>query len=864
MFPGNGAGNVCVDSPLRLTFNGAPVIGQGKIKVLDASDNAVVQVVDVAARVATRSIGGLPNFSCETAIVSGNGVTIYLPEGSLAYNRTYYVTIDAGAFKTDNGNYAGIANTTDWRFTTKAAPPAAGTTTLTVAADGSGDFCTVQGAIDRVPDGNTSRMTIFLRRGTYVEIVCCSNKHALTFTGEDREQCVITYANNARFNPASDQGNYRRSVFLAAGCNDLVIGNLTIRNTTPSGGSQAEALILNGGPASRALVADVNLYSFQDTLQINGQAYVNSCFIEGDVDFMWGQGPCFFENCRCHGTRSRAYFTQVRNPSANHGFVYHHCTFDGPQGVTGMYLARIDPARFPHSEVVLLDCALGPAVSPLGWLLNDDKRGATAPSAPPDLHFWEYNSHGPGGNAVDVSRRLDKSRQLRSGDDARLIADYSTPSFVLGNNWEAQSDPDLPPEAAGGDSGASPALNWPAAALPKVPDKTFSIADFGAVADGKTPATDALVKAIEAAHQAGGGTVRVPAGRYVTSPFSLTSKLNLHLDQGATLLLVNDLQTYPHTARNYTDWITANECTDISITGEGTIDGQGRPWWDKYRKRDGVVPTGLLHRPHMIRLSACSRVLIKDVTLTNSPMFHLVPDDCEDVTIDHVTIRAPADAPNTDGIDPSGWNYHISRCTLDVGDDNIAVKGHKSARPGRPACEHLLVENCGFLHGHGMSVGGQTVGGVRGLLVRNCTFDGTEAGIRLKAARGEGGLVEDCSYEKLTMRNVKVPIYITSYYSGVPGDIDSDSAQPVSATTPIWRNIRITDVTAAQCPEAGRVLGLPEMPISDLIFTNVHLSGGRGLRIVRAKHVEFVKSSIKPEQGPALVLHDAEVSGLGP
>ena len=182
----------------------------------------------------------------------------------------------------------------------------------------------------------------------------------------------------------------------------------------------------------------------------------------------------------------------------------------------------------------------------------------------------------------------------------------------------------------------------------------------------------------------------------------------------------------------------------------------------------------------MIRLRDCTRVLVEGVTLTNSPNVHLITDDCEDVTIEGVTIKSPADSPNTDGLNPSGWNYHIARCTIDTGDDNIAIKAHPSRRPDRPSCENMLIEHCTFLHGHGMSVGGQTPGGLRGLVVRDCSFDGTEAGIRLKAPRGDGGLVEDCAYEKLTMKHVKVPIYITSYYPSVPKDVEDDPAQPVT------------------------------------------------------------------------------------
>jgi pectin methylesterase-like acyl-CoA thioesterase len=442
-FPSAGAAGVCPDTPLRLTFDAPVQAGQGKIKVLDASDNSVIQTLDVAVKAATQSIGGLGHFNYDPLIISGNNATIYLRNHSLAYNKTYYVTIDAGAFKTDTGPYPGIANAVAWRFTTRATPPAPGTTRLTVAADGSGDFCTVQGAIDFLPDGNTAPTTIFLCKGAYTELIYFSQKHSLTLTGEDRKQCVIEYANNAIFNPSSEKG-YHRGVFLAAGCRDLVINNLTIRNTTPRGGSQAEALILNGDANSRAIVANVDLYSFQDTLQINGQAYVSKCYIEGDVDFMWGKGPCFFENCHCYATRSKAFYAQVRNPASHHGFVYHDCTFDGPPGVTGMVLNRIAPAAYPNCEVVLLDCVVGPAVSPVGWLLNAAKRGTTVPTTAPDLHFWEFNSHDAAGNAIDLSKRLGVSRELKLPQDAELIANYSKPSFVLGNNWEPQADPSFP------------------------------------------------------------------------------------------------------------------------------------------------------------------------------------------------------------------------------------------------------------------------------------------------------------------------------------------------------------------------------------------------------------------------------------
>jgi pectin methylesterase-like acyl-CoA thioesterase len=425
------AADVCPDMPLHLTFADKVTLGTaGRIQVFDASNNTPVAAIDLSSPIATQTIGGLPNYHYYPVIATGNEATIYFPNHSLGYGKSYYVTIDPSVFPN------GVPNAASLSFTTKPAPPPAGTTRLIVAADGSGDFATVQGAIDFLPEGNTTPSTIFIRKGTYTELIYVANKHAITFQGEDRKEAIIQYPNNAKFNPAP--GVYHRGVFMANHCDDLVLENLTIHNTTPRGGSQAEAIIFNGSPTARAIVSDVDLYSFQDTLQINGQAYINNCRIEGDVDFMWGTGPCYFENCRCITSRPRAFYTQIRNTAKNHGYVYHHCTFDGTSpAITGNYLSRIDPKRFPYSEVVLLDCVLGKSVGPVGWLLNN------SPDAP-NIHFWEFNSRDTAGNPVDVTQRLAASRQLNAVADATTIANYTNPTFVLGNNWS----PQLPAAAA--------------------------------------------------------------------------------------------------------------------------------------------------------------------------------------------------------------------------------------------------------------------------------------------------------------------------------------------------------------------------------------------------------------------------------
>ena len=400
-------------------------------------------------------------------------------------------------------------------------------------------------------------------------------------------------------------------------------------------------------------------------------------------------------------------------------------------------------------------------------------------------------------------------------------------------------------------------------ARPVIPDATFTVTDYGAVGDGKTMSTDAIAKAIDACKSAGGGVVVVPRGTFLTGPFELVGKMNLRVDEGATLRFTDDFDAYPVTNNRHRHAIAGEGLSDLAITGKGSIDGDGGKWWTEFRKVKGTPDEKKQpRRPNLIDLTRCRRVLVQDVLITNSPMFHLVPRDCDDVTIEGARFIAPEDAPNTDGIDPSGHNYLITRCHFDVGDDCIAIKPQHATGGARLSCEDMLITDCTFLHGHGLSIGGQTPGGLRRMTVRNCTFDGTDAGIRMKAPRGQGGLVEDLTYENITMTNVKVPILITSYYPKIPADVQNDSAQAVAATTPIWRNIRISNVTSQSSPIAGQIIGLPEMPVENVVLTNVRISAAKGMQIVNAKAIEFKNSQIDAAKGEPLQTHNADVTGL--
>ena len=392
--------------------------------------------------------------------------------------------------------------------------------------------------------------------------------------------------------------------------------------------------------------------------------------------------------------------------------------------------------------------------------------------------------------------------------------------------------------------------------LPTIPTTVFNITNYGAVGDGKTLNTVAIQKAIDACAAAGGGTVLVPAGKFIFGPIILTSSLNLHLDKGAMLLISDDLKNYPIKSKRYQDCITAANAHDIEISGQGVIDGQGEAWWQAFAANQKMT-----HRPYMAKLSGCTRVYVHDVTFQNSPMFHFVPENCTDVTIEHIKIKSPARAANTDGIDPSGWNFLIADCTIDTGDDNIAIKPAGGRTPGD---KNFLVKNCTFLHGHGMSVGGGTANGLENLTVSNCTFNGTDSGIRIKTPRGNGGLLQNAVYENITMHDVKNPIYINDYYPErtAPKDPATEKAEPVTDRTPITKDIMIRNVTITDSPNAGTIQGLPEAPISNLIFSNANISAKTGMIIYHARGVQFINSKITVADGKSLITYDAEISGM--
>jgi polygalacturonase len=387
-------------------------------------------------------------------------------------------------------------------------------------------------------------------------------------------------------------------------------------------------------------------------------------------------------------------------------------------------------------------------------------------------------------------------------------------------------------------------------------------APYNAVGDGVTTNTTAIQNAINAAALGGktnglsGGTVEIPAAAraYLSGPLTMASYVNLQIDSGAKLQML-PYGSYPG-GSDPTDFISASDLKDIEISGSGTIDGQGAAWWTAYNADNS------LNRPRaMFAPAGCNPVLVRDVTLQNPPNTHLsfrssdhVP--CGNVTVTNITINTPDGTPNTDGMDVSATNVLVVNSSISDGDDHIAI-GDSAAFDG-----NITVTNCLFGTGHGVSIGSYTSGGVSNLMVINCVWNGSENGIRLKSERGRGGLVQSLNYENLSMTNVQWPILIYSYYNYGEGTLldatpymaATDTVQTVNTTTPIWRNIIISNVTATITGGQPPIMiwGLPEMLVSNVTLSAVTITGGtKDCEIYITSGLQFVNSQVPLSAGNA-------------
>jgi polygalacturonase len=380
---------------------------------------------------------------------------------------------------------------------------------------------------------------------------------------------------------------------------------------------------------------------------------------------------------------------------------------------------------------------------------------------------------------------------------------------------------------------------------------------YGAKGDGTTKDTAAIQKAIDDCSAGkGGGTVVLDAGTFLSAPILLKSNMTLELKKDAILLGSPDHQDYAVIQEFRQDGhqalVSALNAQNVSITGEGVIDGNGESWWHAMRgappsaapvnlNNGANVPgsgiaAGQAARPRLVVFDHCKHVSLTGVTVRNSPFWQIVPYYSDDVVIRNIRVTATLPSPNTDAIDPfSSSNVVIDHVYADTGDDDVAIKSGLANSPGGDdPSKNITITDCTFDHGHGVSIGSEIAGGAQNIRVERVKFTGTENGIRIKANRDRGADVGNITYKDITMDGVKNPILITEYYPRA-GTLAEVPAMPVTRLTPMFHDITIENVTATNSGNDGSIVGLPESPVLNLTMKNVHLSGKTGLLIAYAK-----------------------------
>jgi len=469
-FPKKKAKKVCVDTHLVLKFKGEAKVGNsGKVRIFDVTTNEMVDSLDMSIPAGPtesrtypadcdytkvpydysrttiptnrNTIPGTPSGTAELnppcyqlniiggftdafhfypVIVHGKTATIYPHNNVLEYGHTYRVTIDKEVILAK-----GFNGVTDWTFTVKKKSPEGNK--LEVDAKGKGDFCTVQGALDCVPDFSDTHYYIYIGKGDFEEIVYARNKTNVTIEGAGMKHTRVHYANNEVFNPhpMTVKTNewpgtfpYRRAAFALDNCKDITLRDLTIATDYKG---QAEGLFMMG---EHYALQRVHVIGDGDAIQANGTIYMTNCEMDGGTDAFLSRGSIYAY--RCNLRNDGGAFTWSRSTEGVRGLVFVECNFSTNNG------KPVDFGRspnnhgkgYPHAEMVLINCK-APSVIPEGWSAIGEKTAK----------YYEFNTCDMKGTPLPTDKRHPYSRVLKRKEDAVLIKSYTTPEFVL-RGWK--------------------------------------------------------------------------------------------------------------------------------------------------------------------------------------------------------------------------------------------------------------------------------------------------------------------------------------------------------------------------------------------------------------------------------------------
>lgn len=451
------------------------------------------------------------------------------------------------------------------------------------------------------------------------------------------------------------------------------------------------------------------------------------------------------------------------------------------------------------------------------------------------------------------------------------------------------------------------AQHLPTVQTTKFKADTFNIIRYGAKSDGLTLNTKAITNTIDACAKNGGGVVLVPSGFWVTGPLVLKSNVNLYISRAAILQFTDDLSQYPLVEGNWEGLpsvrnqspLSATNAQNIAITGTGIIDGNGDVWravkkdkltesqWKKLvgsggllsddqktwypsassfkgfqTKEAGVLKDGRTAkdfenikdflRPNLLVLTSCKKVLLEGVTFQNSPAWCLHPLMCEDLVVRKVYAKNPWYAQNGDGIDiESCKNFILENSTFDVGDDGICIKSGRDEagrKRGMPT-ENGIIRNCVVYHAHGgFVIGSEMSGGAKNLYVSNCSFMGTDVGLRFKTTRGRGGIVEKIFINNIYMKDIlgEAILFDMYYMAKDPVPLAGENREepkvvfyPITEATPQFRNFQVRNVVCIGAEKAIFIRGLPEMSIKDIDLQDISIQSRVGIVCEEANGIKI-------------------------
>ncbi len=468
-------------------------------------------------------------------------------------------------------------------------------------------------------------------------------------------------------------------------------------------------------------------------------------------------------------------------------------------------------------------------------------------------------------------------------------------------------------------------FEMPVVQEPQIPSHEVDITDFGAVGDGTVLCTDAIHAAIDGVVKKGGGKVIIPAGIWLTGPITLQSKVEIHTKTGALVVFSEDKSLYPIVETDFEGYptyrcqspISGRNLTDVAFTGNGIFDGSGGAWrpvkrskltenqWKKLVASGGVVRADgntwfpseqAMHgatvaemnvprnfssmeeyeaikdflRPVMVSLIECERVLLDGPTFQNSPAWCIHPLKCKELTVRNLTVRNPWYSQNGDGIDiDSCKNVVVHDSQFDVGDDAICIKSgkNKEGRDRKMPTENLVIKNCTVFHGHGgVTVGSEMSSGVKNMHVSNCTFIGTDVGLRFKSTRGRGGVVEKIYISDVRMIDIPtIALSFNLYYGGKSvseamssGEMGKESELlPVTEETPQFRDIQIRNVVCDGANTGILLQGLPEMNMEGVLLENVRMRADRGMVCNDVKDVSIRNLTLETETETVMELKNS-------